>query len=130
MSAAVREGLFRVASGGPAQPRQRSDRSQAQTTAAERGNCRRSTTDGTSRAEWYAAYGTLPKRAAGMPTASNDTWSLARFVHPLVATGAGEADAALRTERASAGVPRPPEQTGTAAARAPTRSSASMPRTA
>ena len=38
--------------------------------------------EGTSPAEWYAAYGTLPSRAAGTPAPSNNTWSLARLVHP------------------------------------------------
>ena len=98
----------------------RSERIHAHRTAPRpRRAARGSTTDGTSRAEWYAAYGTLPRRTAGMPAASNDTWSLARLVHPLVATPAardaariavGEARgaaAAVSTRAPSPTAPRP-----------------------
>src|SRR6478672_449369 len=105
----------------------RSDRIHAQRTAPERASCPRSTTVGTSVAEWYAAYGTLPRRTAGMPTLSNDTWSLALLTHTLVAATGTAARRIASAREVSAPATW---HTGTAAAHTPTRSRATMPRTA
>ena len=84
-----------------------------------------STTDGTSAAEWYAAYGVLPSRAPGSPSCTNDQWSLDFWsVSTSVGTPALRAAARSSSDRASGSYAEP---TGTTSP-TPTRSMATIPR--